>query len=61
MVLNDEHFDKHIQVWFINDSGYLVGYLRKFSVDFVKLIPDFYSESAIIIKQEEIEKIVPLV
>jgi hypothetical protein len=61
MILTDEHFDKHIQVWFINNSGYLVGYLKKFSVDFVKIIPDFYPESAIIIKPEEIEKIIPLV
>lgn len=61
MKLNDEDFDKHIQVWFINDSGYLCGHLKKFNMTFVKLIPDFYPESAIIIKQGEIEKLVPII
>lgn len=61
MLLKDEDFEKHIQIWFINDSGYLCGYLRKFNMDFVKLVPDFYPESVIIIKQDEIEKLVPIV
>lgn len=61
MQLKSEDFDKHVQVWFINDSGYLSGYLKNFSTEFVKFIPDFYPESSIIIKQDEIDKLVPIV